>query len=157
LLARGLRGGVARKETLAHPPGKPAAGSLGWEVEQRPAQRCFPVAAGRSRRRRNGTGIIGTKQLPEGEDYLELNPTISISFLGHVLFPRVPEYHLRFHLLEAAHHFPLSADVEFHLLELPKFTKPPAELVGALDTWLTFCAMRRRWIQTRCRRRYSGR
>src|SRR6266702_5683134 len=40
------------------------------------------------------------QQLHEGEDYLELRPTISISFLDHVLFPHVPDYHLRFRLLE---------------------------------------------------------
>jgi predicted transposase/invertase (TIGR01784 family) len=30
-------------------------------------------------------------QLHEGQDYLELKPTISISFLDHVLFPQVPD------------------------------------------------------------------
>jgi hypothetical protein len=30
------------------------------------------------------------QQLHEGEDYLILKPTISISFLNHVLFPDVP-------------------------------------------------------------------
>jgi predicted transposase/invertase (TIGR01784 family) len=36
------------------------------------------------------------QQLHEGQDYLELKPTISISFLDHVLFPHVPDFHLRF-------------------------------------------------------------
>ena len=45
------------------------------------------------------------QQLHEGEDYGTLRPTISISFLGHVLFPQVPDYHLRFRLLEQSHHF----------------------------------------------------
>src|SRR2546422_505765 len=40
------------------------------------------------------------QQLHEGQDYLELQPTISISFLNHVLFPGVADYHLRFRLLE---------------------------------------------------------
>src|SRR2546423_725357 len=78
------------------------------------------------------------QQLYEGEDYRLLRPTISISFLDHVLFPQVPDYHLRFRLLEASHHFPLTDDLEFHLLELPKFKKSEAELASGLDIWLYF-------------------
>jgi predicted transposase/invertase (TIGR01784 family) len=69
---------------------------------------------------------------------LELKPTISISFLDHVLFPQTPAYHLHFRLLEAAQHFPLTADLAFHLLELPKFTKSATELASGLDVWLYF-------------------
>ena len=78
------------------------------------------------------------QQLHEGEDYLELKPTISISFLDHVLFPQTAEYHLRFRLLEESLHFPFSPDIEFHFLELPKFKKSPAELASGLDIWLYF-------------------
>ena len=78
------------------------------------------------------------QQLHEGEDYLKLMPTISISFLNHVLFPHVPDYHLRFRLLEESRHFPLTDDIEFHILELPKFTKTLAELTTGLDIWLYF-------------------
>jgi predicted transposase/invertase (TIGR01784 family) len=78
------------------------------------------------------------QQLKEGQDYLELRPTISISFLDHVLFPEVPDYHLRFRLLETGRHFPLTEDLEFHVLELPKFTKSAAELQTGLDVWLYF-------------------
>jgi len=78
------------------------------------------------------------QQLHEGEEYWELKPTISISFLGHVLFPQVPDHHLRFRLLEESHHFPLTEDMEFHLLELPKFTKSEAQLTSGLDIWLYF-------------------
>jgi predicted transposase/invertase (TIGR01784 family) len=76
------------------------------------------------------------QQLHEGQDYLELRPTLSISFLDHVLFPQVPDYHLRFRLLEESRHFPLTHDLEFHILELPKFTKTAAELTSGLDIWL---------------------
>jgi predicted transposase/invertase (TIGR01784 family) len=55
-------------------------------------------------------------QLHEGEDYLQLQPTISISFLDHVLFPDVPAYHLRFRLLEERLHFPFSGDLALHIL-----------------------------------------
>jgi predicted transposase/invertase (TIGR01784 family) len=78
------------------------------------------------------------QQLREGQDYLELRPTISISFLDHVLFPQAPDYHLRFRLLETAHYFPFTEDMEFHILELPKFAKSAEELVGGLDIWLYF-------------------
>jgi predicted transposase/invertase (TIGR01784 family) len=78
------------------------------------------------------------EQLHEGQDYLHLKPTISISFLDHVLFPQVPKYHLRFSLLEATHHFPFTGDMEFHILELPKFTKSAVELESGLDIWLYF-------------------
>jgi predicted transposase/invertase (TIGR01784 family) len=78
------------------------------------------------------------QQLHEGEDYLELKSTISISFLNHVWFPHVSDHHLRFRLLEESHGFPLTEDVEFHILELPKFTKSVAGLSSGLDIWLYF-------------------
>jgi predicted transposase/invertase (TIGR01784 family) len=78
------------------------------------------------------------QQLHEGRDYLDLKPTISISFLNHVLFPQLPDYHLRFRLLEGTYRLPFTQDLEFHVLELPKFTKSAAELTSALDIWLYF-------------------
>ncbi len=78
------------------------------------------------------------QQLHEGQDYLELKPTISISFLDHVLFPQVSDYHLCFRLLEQSHHFPFTGDLEVHFLELPKFTKSAEELARGLDIWLYF-------------------
>jgi predicted transposase/invertase (TIGR01784 family) len=77
------------------------------------------------------------QQLHEGEDYLLLKPTISISFLNHVLFPQIPGYHLRFRLVDETHHVRLSDSIEFHLLELPKFTKSADELAQG-DIWLYF-------------------
>jgi len=58
--------------------------------------------------------------------------------LNHILFPEVPDYHLRFRLLEQSYHFPLTEDMEFHIIELPKFTKSAAELASGLDIWLYF-------------------
>lgn len=78
------------------------------------------------------------QQLREGQDYLELKPTISISFLDHVLFPQATDYHLHFRLLEGSHHFPFTEDMEFHILELTKFVKSAAELSSGLDIWLYF-------------------
>jgi PD-(D/E)XK nuclease family transposase len=36
------------------------------------------------------------------------------------------------------HHFPLTDDLEFHILELPKFTKSAGALTSGLDIWLYF-------------------
>jgi predicted transposase/invertase (TIGR01784 family) len=78
------------------------------------------------------------QQLHEGRDYVELKPTISISFLNHVLFREVASARLCFRLLEESHHFPLTEDMEVHVLELPKFTKAADELVSERDVWLYF-------------------
>jgi predicted transposase/invertase (TIGR01784 family) len=78
------------------------------------------------------------QQLHEGQDYLTIRPTISISFLNHVLFPHVPDYHLRFYLTETDHSFRFTDDIEFHVIELPKFVKTPLELDSDLDIWLYF-------------------
>jgi len=77
-------------------------------------------------------------QLREGQDYLQIQPTISISFLDHVRFPHVRDYHLHFRLLERTRYFPFAADLELHVLELPKFTKAAEELSSDLDVWLYF-------------------
>ena len=53
-------------------------------------------------------------------------------------FPKAAGYHLCFRLLEQAQQLLLTDDVEFHLLELPKFTKSDAVLASGLDKWLYF-------------------
>jgi predicted transposase/invertase (TIGR01784 family) len=78
------------------------------------------------------------QQLQEGVDYWQLKPTVSISFLENVLFPQVPEYHLQFRLGEVRHQIPLTEDIEFHVIELPKFTKAEEALADDLDNWLYF-------------------
>jgi predicted transposase/invertase (TIGR01784 family) len=55
-----------------------------------------------------------------------------------VLFREAPDYHLSFHLLEDRHHFPMTEDLEFHFLELPKFNKGLDDLKTGLDVWLYF-------------------
>lgn len=78
------------------------------------------------------------QQLLEGQDYLTLRPTISISFLNHLLFRDTTEYHLRFRLLETDRHFAFSEDIEFHIFQLPNFRKSAEELTTSLDVWLYF-------------------
>src|SRR5438132_68853 len=50
-------------------------------------------------------GKFHTQQLHEGQDYLALRPTISISFLDHILFPGAAGCHHHFRLLEVSQHF----------------------------------------------------
>jgi predicted transposase/invertase (TIGR01784 family) len=81
---------------------------------------------------------IYQQQLIEGDDYGKLNPTISISFIDRMLFRQTPEHHSHFRLLETLHGFPMTDHIEFHILELPKFTKPMSQLTDRLDFWLYF-------------------
>ena len=81
---------------------------------------------------------LHVQQLRQGQDYPELRPTISISFLDHVRFSDVADYHLCFRLLETTRRFAWTEDVELHILELPKFTKAAEELSPGLDIWLYF-------------------
>jgi predicted transposase/invertase (TIGR01784 family) len=78
------------------------------------------------------------QQLHEGHSYAKLRPTISISFLDHVMFPDLADHHLRFRLLEERHQVALGDELRVHLLELPKFTKAADELTSELDIWLYF-------------------
>lgn len=79
------------------------------------------------------------QQLHEGEGYESLRPTISISFVNSVLYSEIPDWHLRFRLLEQKHLVELTRDIEFHMFELPKFTKTLDQLDGgSIDIWLYF-------------------
>ena len=79
------------------------------------------------------------QQLREGEDYATLRSTISISFLNNERFSEVDDYHLEFGIFEKKHHFRLTEAIQFHVVELPKFTKTLEELdPDSLDIWLYF-------------------
>jgi predicted transposase/invertase (TIGR01784 family) len=58
--------------------------------------------------------------------------------LNHRWFGVVPDYHLCFRLVEPVHGLLLTDALEFHILELPKFTKSAPALVTMLDKWLYF-------------------
>jgi len=81
---------------------------------------------------------VYSQQLAEGDDYTRLRPTISICFVNGVLFGDWPEHHARFRLLDTAGQLCLTDDLVVHMIELPKFTKPLAELRTPLDYWLYF-------------------
>jgi predicted transposase/invertase (TIGR01784 family) len=83
------------------------------------------------------------QQMHEGQDYGDSQPTISINFLNHRWFGAVPDYHLCFRLVEPVHDLLLTDALEFHILELPKFTKWQPCLRPCWTSGFTFCAMRR--------------
>src|SRR5437763_1462364 len=56
----------------------------------------------------------------------------------HVLFSKVPTYHLSFQLQERVHQVVFTYDLALHMLELPKFTRSAEELATPLDAWLYF-------------------
>jgi hypothetical protein len=98
-------------------------------------------------------------------DYLELKPTLSVSFLDHVLFQQVPDYHLRFWLLEAHHRLLFTDDPEFRTGParrppateqlLPPFLRGAAPASGRENGSVEARLDRSRWIYgtSRCRDR----
>lgn len=77
-------------------------------------------------------------QLQEGEHYEQLRPTVSICFLNNLLFPEVPDYHLRFQLRNADHQVVFTDDIEVHTIELPKFARAAEEVADPLEVWAYF-------------------
>jgi predicted transposase/invertase (TIGR01784 family) len=77
-------------------------------------------------------------QLQEGMDYYTLRPTIAVCFVDSPLFPDLAAYHLQFELRERQWGMLFTDQLPLHILELPKFTKPAADLVSPLDRWLYF-------------------
>ena len=79
------------------------------------------------------------RQLEDGDNYDELQETISISFVNGVLFADVPDFHLDFQLRSARRPGLIFSDrLEIHVVELPKFRKNPGELADSLDAWCFF-------------------
>jgi predicted transposase/invertase (TIGR01784 family) len=78
------------------------------------------------------------QQLVEGNDYHELRPTISISFLDSVLFRQVDALHHRFSLVDPQTQLRLTDDLEIHIVELPKFALRAEELSSSFDMWCYF-------------------
>ncbi len=78
------------------------------------------------------------QQLKETQPYDVLHPTISISFIDFRMFDYPKQHHFHFRLLEKTELFPMTEDLEFHILQLPNFSKSADELEGGLDEWLYF-------------------
>jgi predicted transposase/invertase (TIGR01784 family) len=80
-----------------------------------------------------------SRQLMEGDDYVDLQPTYSISFVNSMIFPGVLEYHLEFQLRSLQHQqLAFSQHQSMHVLELPKFRRLAEELSDARDVWCYF-------------------
>ncbi len=79
-----------------------------------------------------------SQQLTGGDDYKELQPTISVLLLDDLLFPGETDCHQRFRLWNETHSLTYSDRLEIHVIELPKFVKVQHELRTDLDGWLFF-------------------
>ena len=62
-----------------------------------------------------------TDQLSEGDDYVQLNTTISICLLTGTLYPESDQTHHRFEMMDAESRRKLDRAVEVHTVELRKF------------------------------------
>jgi predicted transposase/invertase (TIGR01784 family) len=79
------------------------------------------------------------QQLHQGEAYLALAPSYSISFLDHVLFPDRPRWHWRFELRDLAEPGVVFTDqLAIHVVELPKFNRPVLQLTQPFESWCYF-------------------
>lgn len=78
--------------------------------------------------------------LSSGQDYAVLRPTVVICFLDDVLFPTaIDQHHWRFQLRDHNRSdILLTAQLEIHVLELPKFRVQVEELHEPLEKWLYF-------------------
>lgn len=83
------------------------------------------------------------EQIGAGQGYSELRPSIGICILDALLFPRLPDLHLDFRLLDAKHNQKLTDHLQVHLLELPKYD-PPSDNVridDPIEQWCYFFRM----------------
>ena len=82
------------------------------------------------------------RQINEGSPYLDLQPAIGICVLDSTLFRHVPNYHLSFRLRADQLDLVFTNDLQFHLLELPKFIPASDNLeiseLPPLERWLYF-------------------
>ncbi|MEZ6134185.1 MAG: Rpn family recombination-promoting nuclease/putative transposase [Pirellulaceae bacterium] len=80
------------------------------------------------------------RQIREGQYYTDLRPVLSICVLDEIMFakPAYPWYHHSFRLRCDQADLIFTNDLEFHILELPKFT-PSSDNIGSLpaeEKWL---------------------
>ena len=80
------------------------------------------------------------EQLKQGENYDQLNRTISIHVLNFNHFDHEPNYHNVYHALNIKSHKRAFEDFEIHFIELQKFKESTekTQIVSALDRWVTF-------------------
>jgi predicted transposase/invertase (TIGR01784 family) len=79
-----------------------------------------------------------SKQLRQGQAYVELKPSISILFIDAIIFPESSWIHNRFRLSDLESGLVFSDQIELHVIELPKLLKSDAELSSDLEQWIYF-------------------
>jgi len=79
---------------------------------------------------------VYSQQLVAGENYTDLRPAISICFVNGELSRDWPSYLTRFRVLDSSGKHCLTGDLEFFVIELPKFATPLERLREPLDFWL---------------------
>ncbi len=83
--------------------------------------------------------VVHGDQLKEGEDYTELQATISIVFIDRIVFDSVADFHLHFQLRDRQHPDQVFTEHQsIHFLELPKFLKSAEDLTDGCDRWCYF-------------------
>jgi len=75
--------------------------------------------------------------LNKGEDYITLNPAITINIMGHEIFPNEP-LHSMYSIYNIETGRRLNEDLELHFLEIPKFQKKPIGEMTRMERWLAY-------------------
>ena len=75
--------------------------------------------------------------LNKGDDYITLNPAITINILGHKIFPNEP-LHSMYSIYNIETGRRLNEDLELHFLEIPKFQKKPIGEMTRMERWLAY-------------------
>jgi len=75
--------------------------------------------------------------LNKGDDYITLNPAITINILGHKIFPNEP-LHSMYSIYNIETGRRLNEDLELHFLEVPKFQKKPIVEMTRIERWLAY-------------------
>nr|WP_250648856.1 Rpn family recombination-promoting nuclease/putative transposase [Clostridium zeae] len=78
-----------------------------------------------------------SNQIKKGENYKNLNKTITINILNFNYIDS-KKYHTTYHLWEDEEKTKLTDILEIHFIELPKFLDENPELNNSLNMWLAF-------------------
>ncbi|QAA31083.1 Rpn family recombination-promoting nuclease/putative transposase [Clostridium manihotivorum] len=78
-----------------------------------------------------------SNQIKKGENYKNLNKTITINILNFNYIDS-KKYHTTYHLWEDEEKTKLTDILEIHFVELPKFLDEKTELNNSLNMWLAF-------------------
>ena len=75
--------------------------------------------------------------LNKGDDYITLNPAITINILGYEIFLGEP-LHSMYSIYNIKTGRRLNEDMELHFLEVPKFQKKPVKKMTRMERWLAY-------------------